>query len=117
MPTQLPDDPYVAVRQAHLVNTDTKSGPVEDLRETQVPQPLLVVPLPIPSSDDLHLTIGRAHTPATIDTKSEPEEAPSKTEEFEASEPSNTRITSSHSSALSDSCTPLAPDHPLTQTS
>ncbi|GJZ89864.1 hypothetical protein Tco_0661791, partial [Tanacetum coccineum] len=117
VPTPLPDDPYVAVRQAHLVNTDTEFGPVEDPRETQVPHPLLVVPSPIPSSDDLHLTIGRAHTPATIDTESEPEEAPSKTEEFEAFEPSNTRITSSHSSASSDSSAPLAPDHPLTQTS
>ncbi|GKD18397.1 hypothetical protein Tco_1207555 [Tanacetum coccineum] len=91
VPTPLPDDPYVA--------------------------PLLVVPSPVPSSDDLHLTVGQAHTPATVDTESEPEEAPSETEEFEASEPSDTRITSSHSSASSDSTAPLSPDHPLTQTS
>nr|GEU54360.1 hypothetical protein [Tanacetum cinerariifolium] len=57
------------------------------------------------------------HKPATLDTKSEPEDAPSETREFEVSEPSNTRITSSHSSASSDSTTPLSPDHPLAQTS
>ncbi|GJR07597.1 hypothetical protein Tco_0790249 [Tanacetum coccineum] len=107
VPTPLPDDPYVAVRQAYLVNTDTEFGPLEDLRETE------------------------AHTPATVDTESEPEEAPSKREEslplvsrvpltdkeFKASKPSDTRTTSSHSSASSDSTAPLSPDHPLTQTS
>ncbi|GJX56994.1 hypothetical protein Tco_0286891 [Tanacetum coccineum] len=36
-------------------------------------------------------------------------------EEFEASEPLDTRTTSSHSSASSDSTTPLSPNHPLTQ--
>ncbi|GJY10024.1 hypothetical protein Tco_0378209 [Tanacetum coccineum] len=65
------------------------------------------------------------------DIKSDPEEAPSKIEEFqplvtrapitdgefEVSEPSDTRITSSHSSASSDSTAPLSPDHPLTQAS
>ncbi|GKF10138.1 hypothetical protein Tco_0048064, partial [Tanacetum coccineum] len=96
--------------QEHLVDTNTKSRPVEDLRETEIPQPLLVEPSPIPSSDDLHLTVGQAHTPATVDTESEPKEAPSKTEEFEASEPSDTRITSSHSLASSDSTAPLSPD-------
>ncbi|GJW31727.1 hypothetical protein Tco_0051759 [Tanacetum coccineum] len=114
VPTLLPDDPYVTVRQAHLVDTDTESGPAEDLRETKVPQPLLVVPSPVLSPDDLHLTIGQDHTPATVDTESEPEEAPSETKEFEASKPSDTRITSSHSSASSDSTAPLSPDHPLT---
>nr|GEW99852.1 hypothetical protein [Tanacetum cinerariifolium] len=42
----------------------------------EISQPLLVVPSPVPSSDDLYLTVGHAHTPATVDTKSEPEEAP-----------------------------------------
>ncbi|GJW90076.1 putative ribonuclease H-like domain-containing protein [Tanacetum coccineum] len=37
-------------------------------------------------------------------------------EEFEASELSDTRITSSYSTALSDSTTLLSPDHPLTKT-
>nr|GFC08631.1 hypothetical protein [Tanacetum cinerariifolium] len=91
----------------------------------------------------------QAYTPATIDTESKPEEAPSETEEFqplatrtaplssdhtptssdltpispltdeefEASEPTDIRITPSHSIAPSDSTTPLSPDHPFTQTS
>nr|GEY30953.1 hypothetical protein [Tanacetum cinerariifolium] len=45
---------------------------------------------------------------ATVDIESEPEEAPSETEEFEASEPSDTRITSSYSIASSESTTPTA---------
>ncbi|GJZ09099.1 hypothetical protein Tco_0543382 [Tanacetum coccineum] len=131
VPTLLPDDPYVAVRQAHLVDTDTASGPLEDLRETEIPRPLLVVPSPVPSSDDLHLTVRQAYTPATVNTESEPEEAPSEieeflplvsrapltNEEFEASEPSDTRTTLSHSSASSNSTVPLSPDHLLTRTS
>ncbi|GKD67190.1 hypothetical protein Tco_1309298, partial [Tanacetum coccineum] len=84
--------------------------------EIEFHHPLLVVPSPVPSSDDLHLIVRHAHTPATVDTESEPEEAPSETEEFEASNPSDTRITSSYSSASSDSIAPLSPDHPLTQT-
>ncbi|GKE29663.1 hypothetical protein Tco_1445047 [Tanacetum coccineum] len=66
-----------------------------------------------------------------VDTESEPEEAPSEAEElqslgsrvplmgeeFEAVEPSGTRTDSSHSSASSDSTTPLSPDHPLTHIS
>ncbi|GJV20690.1 hypothetical protein Tco_1369710 [Tanacetum coccineum] len=65
------------------------------------------------------------------DTESELEEAPSEAEEsqslgsrvplmsveFEASELSGTRTISSHSSASSDSTSPLSPDHPLTQAS
>ncbi|GKF50586.1 hypothetical protein Tco_0147053, partial [Tanacetum coccineum] len=65
------------------------------------------------------------------DTESDPEEAPSEAEElqslgsrvplmgeeFEAVEPSGTRNDSSHSSASSDSTTPLSPDHPLTHVS
>ncbi|GJX01948.1 hypothetical protein Tco_0185861, partial [Tanacetum coccineum] len=50
-----------------------------------------------------------AHTPATIDTKSELKEAPSETEEFQ---PLAARTTP----ASSDSTTPLSPSHPLTQT-
>ncbi|GKB15578.1 hypothetical protein Tco_0849501 [Tanacetum coccineum] len=38
-------------------------------------------------------------------------------EEFEAFEPSGTMTDSSHSSASSDSTTPLSPDHPLTHVS
>nr|GEV01220.1 hypothetical protein [Tanacetum cinerariifolium] len=57
------------------------------------------------------------HTPATLDTKSELEDAPSETKKFDVFEPSNTKITSSHSLASSDSTTLLSPDHLLTQTS
>nr|GFB97280.1 hypothetical protein [Tanacetum cinerariifolium] len=49
VPTSLPDDPYVAVRQAYLVDMDTESGPLDDLREIKIPQPLLVLPSPVPS--------------------------------------------------------------------
>ncbi|GJZ84859.1 hypothetical protein Tco_0650198, partial [Tanacetum coccineum] len=90
VPTPLPDDPYVAVRQAHLVDTDTKFRPLEDLRETEIPQPLPITPSPVPSSDDPYLI---------------------------AIEPSDTRITTSHSIASSNSTTPLSPDHLLAQTS
>ncbi|GKC84543.1 hypothetical protein Tco_1140260 [Tanacetum coccineum] len=117
VPIPLSDDPIREVRQSHLVNTNIESGPLEDLRVIEVPQPLLVVTSPVPSLDDLRLTFGQAHTPVIVDTESELEEAPSETEEFEASEPSDTRITSSHSSASSDSTAPLSPDHLLTQTS
>nr|GEX42185.1 hypothetical protein [Tanacetum cinerariifolium]GEX42192.1 hypothetical protein [Tanacetum cinerariifolium] len=43
--------------------------------------------------------------------------APLTDEEFEAFEPLDTRITTSHSSASSDSTALLSPDHPLTQAS
>ncbi|GJY59062.1 hypothetical protein Tco_0458954 [Tanacetum coccineum] len=68
---------------------------------------------PVPPSDDPYLIVSQAHTPANIDTESEPEEAPSETKEFEASEPSNTRITSPYSTAPSDSITLLSPDQLL----
>ncbi|GKD51071.1 hypothetical protein Tco_1280047, partial [Tanacetum coccineum] len=89
----LSDDPYGAVRQSHLVDTNIKSGPLEDLRETEIPQPLPSAPSLVPPSDDLYLI------------------------EFEASEPSDTRITSPHSITPSDSTTSLSPDHPFAQTS
>nr|GEZ37131.1 hypothetical protein [Tanacetum cinerariifolium] len=82
VPSTLPDDPYVVVRQEHLVYTDTESEPFKDLRETKIPQQLLVVPSPIASPDYLHLIVGHAHTPATIDTESGPEGDPSKKEDF-----------------------------------
>ncbi|GKB96092.1 hypothetical protein Tco_0982229, partial [Tanacetum coccineum] len=76
----LPDDPYVAVRQAQLVDTNTKSELEEAPSEAEEPQPLgSIVPL--------------------------------MSEEFEASELSDTRTISSHSSASSDSTAPLSPDH------
>ncbi|GKF06697.1 hypothetical protein Tco_0037365, partial [Tanacetum coccineum] len=65
------------------------------------------------------------------DTESDPEEAPLEaeesqplgsrvplmSEEFEASEPLDTRTVSSHSPVSSDSNTPLSPAHPLTHVS
>ncbi|GJT37994.1 hypothetical protein Tco_0937859 [Tanacetum coccineum] len=79
----------------------------------------------IPLPDDPYVAVRRAQL---VDTESEPEEAPSEAEElqslgsrvpligeeFEAFEPIGTRTDSSHSSASSDSTTPLSPDHPLT---
>nr|GFA62711.1 hypothetical protein [Tanacetum cinerariifolium] len=84
--TPLPDDPYVAVRHAHLVDTDTESEPKEAPSEIEEWQPLV------------------SRVPLTD-------------EEFEVSEPSDTRITLLHFSALSDSTAPLSPNHSLTQTS
>ncbi|GJZ54218.1 hypothetical protein Tco_0609103 [Tanacetum coccineum] len=149
VPIPLHDDPYMTVRHAYLATTTgSESEPVEDFRETKIPQLLPIASSPVPPSDDTYLIVGNAHTPTAIDTESEPKEAPSETEElqplvtrtsplssdhtptssdptpvlpltnkeFEASEPSDTRITSSHSTAPSDSTTPLSPDHPLTHT-
>ncbi|GJY79473.1 hypothetical protein Tco_0485274 [Tanacetum coccineum] len=101
----LSNDPYLIVRQAHTPATiDTESEPKEAPLETEEFQPLAARTAP-PSSD---------HTP--ISSNSTPD-SPLTDEEFEASEPSDTRITSSHSTAPSDSTTPLSPDHPLAQTS
>ncbi|GKB33828.1 hypothetical protein Tco_0873229 [Tanacetum coccineum] len=96
---------------------DSESKPLKDSREIDIPHPLPIASTPTPPSDNPYLIVIQAHTPATIDTESEPEEAPSKREEFEDSKPSDTRITSSHSTAPSDSTTPLSLDHPLSQTS
>ncbi|GKA86339.1 hypothetical protein Tco_0808050 [Tanacetum coccineum] len=95
----LSDDPIRAVRQSHLVDTDIESGPLEDLREKEIPQPLPSAPSLVPPSDDPYFIVKQTHTLDILDTESEPEEAPLETEEFEASEPSDTGITSSHSTA------------------
>ncbi|GJQ89781.1 hypothetical protein Tco_0000920 [Tanacetum coccineum] len=92
VPTPLFDDHYMVVRQSHFVDTDPESGPLKDLREIEIPQPL-------------------------PNTESEPEEAPSETDEFEAYDLSDTRITSPYSTAPSDSTTLLSSDHALAQTS
>ncbi|GJU72608.1 hypothetical protein Tco_1264013 [Tanacetum coccineum] len=83
----LPDDPYMAVRQAYLATTDIKSKPVEDPLEVEIPQSPRVVPSSI-------LPLTTHHT-----------------EDLEASDPSETKTISP-----SDSTTPPSPDHPLTQT-
>ncbi|GKE20882.1 hypothetical protein Tco_1432394, partial [Tanacetum coccineum] len=87
VPVSLPDDPYMAVRQAYLATTDTESEPFEDPLEAEIPQSPHVVPSSI-------------LPPITHHTK-----------DSEASEPSETRTTSS------DSTAPLSPDHQLTHTS
>ncbi|GJT47796.1 hypothetical protein Tco_0973953 [Tanacetum coccineum] len=86
VPVHLPDDPYVAVRQAQLVDTDIESNPEEAPSRAEDSQPL-------------------------------GSRVPLMSEEFEASEPSSTRTVSSNSLVLSDSTTPLSPDHPLTHVS
>ncbi|GKE24377.1 hypothetical protein Tco_1435889 [Tanacetum coccineum] len=73
-----------------------EEAPLET-NECQSP-PLRTTPL---SYD--HTLISPDYTPAT----------PLSDEEFETSEPSNTRITTSHSTASSDSTTPLFHDHPF----
>ncbi|GJR70818.1 hypothetical protein Tco_0016883 [Tanacetum coccineum] len=83
VPVPLPDDPYVAIRQARLVDTESELEPEEAPFEAEELQSL-------------------------------GSRVPFMGEEFEAVEPSGTRTDSSHSSASSDSTTPLSPDHPLT---
>ncbi|GJV90302.1 hypothetical protein Tco_1538115 [Tanacetum coccineum] len=83
VPILLPDNPYMAVRQSYLATiTDFESEPFEDFREIEIPQPLLIASSLVPPLDDLYLIFGQAHTPASMDTESEPEEAPSETEEL-----------------------------------
>ncbi|GKC45123.1 hypothetical protein Tco_1062845, partial [Tanacetum coccineum] len=55
VPIPLSDDPIRAVRQSHLVDTNIESGPLEDLRETKIPQPLPSTPSLVLPSDDLYL--------------------------------------------------------------
>ncbi|GJY01884.1 hypothetical protein Tco_0360036 [Tanacetum coccineum] len=61
--------------------------------ETKIPQPQPIAPSLVQPSDDPYLI------------------------EFEASKPSDTRITSPHSTAPSNSTASLSPDYPLAQTS
>ncbi|GKF01161.1 hypothetical protein Tco_0028084, partial [Tanacetum coccineum] len=96
VPTPLPDDPYMAVRQSYLATImDSESKPLKDSREIDIPHPLPIGSTPTPPSDNPYLI----------------------REEFEDSKPSDTKITSSYSTASSDSTTPLSLDHPLSQTS
>ncbi|GKA41301.1 hypothetical protein Tco_0733894 [Tanacetum coccineum] len=89
-------DPYLIVRQAHTpVAIDTKSELEEAPSKTEELHPLAARTTP-PSSD---------HTPTSSDPTPV---SPLTDEEFEASEPSDTRVTSSHSTAPSDSTTPTA---------
>ncbi|GKB95205.1 hypothetical protein Tco_0981342, partial [Tanacetum coccineum] len=98
------DDTYLIVGHAHTPTAiDTEYEPKEAPSKTEELQPLVARTSPL-SSD---------HTP----TSSDPTPVlPLTDKEFEASEPSDTRITSSHSTAPSDATAPLSPNHPLTQT-
>nr|GEV39996.1 hypothetical protein [Tanacetum cinerariifolium] len=100
MPISLPDDPYMAVRPTVIhIESEQEEAP----SKTKDLQPLAARTTP-PSSD---------HTPTSPDPTPD---SPLIDDEFEASEPSDTRITSSHSTTPSNSTTPLSHDHPLTQT-
>nr|GEV54859.1 hypothetical protein [Tanacetum cinerariifolium] len=79
VPIPLSNNPIRAVRQAHLVDTDIESKPLEDLGETKIPPPRPTTPLLVSPSDDPYLIVRQTHTPTIIDTESEPEEAPSET--------------------------------------
>nr|GEX39226.1 ribonuclease H-like domain, reverse transcriptase, RNA-dependent DNA polymerase [Tanacetum cinerariifolium] len=69
VPIPLPDDLYMAVRHVYFsIITDFESKPFADSRETEIPQPLPIVPLPVPPSDNLYLIVSQTHIPATIDT-------------------------------------------------
>ncbi|GJX45292.1 hypothetical protein Tco_0261968 [Tanacetum coccineum] len=106
-PSPIPpsNDPYLIVRQAHTPTTiDIESEPEEASLETNEFYPLVARTLP-PSSD---------HTPISFDSTPV---SPLTDEEFEASEPSDTKITSSYSIAPLDSTTPLSLNHSLSQTS
>ncbi|GKC79708.1 hypothetical protein Tco_1130482 [Tanacetum coccineum] len=83
-------DPYEAIRQACLVETDTESEPFEDPVETGTPESPHTVASPTSLPDS---------TPPT-----------SHAEELEDSDTSGARSTSS------DFTAPLSPDHPLTHT-
>ncbi|GKF97277.1 hypothetical protein Tco_0293098, partial [Tanacetum coccineum] len=85
VPVPLPEDPYEAIRQAHLVGTDTESEPIEDLGTESPKSPHNVAsPISFPDSTPL---VGHV-------------------EESEGSD------TSGAGSTSSDSTTPLSPDHP-----
>ncbi|GKD01901.1 hypothetical protein Tco_1172175, partial [Tanacetum coccineum] len=62
------DDPIRAVRQSHLVDTAIESGPLEDLREKEIPQPLPSALSLVPPSDDPYFIVRQTHTLAIIDT-------------------------------------------------
>ncbi|GKE15542.1 hypothetical protein Tco_1423119 [Tanacetum coccineum] len=91
VPAPFPEDPYEAIRQACLVETDTESEPSEDPIDTETPESPHAVASPTPLPDS---------TPPACHTK-----------ESEDSDTSDARSTSS------DSTAPLSPDHLLTCTS
>ncbi|GKC38996.1 hypothetical protein Tco_1051380 [Tanacetum coccineum] len=103
VPIPLPDDPYMAVRKASLATiTDFESEPFEDFRETEIPQQLPITSSPFepkeaPSeTEELQPLPARTTLPSSDHTPTSPDPTPVlplTDEEFEASEPSDTRIT------------------------
>ncbi|GJT46482.1 hypothetical protein Tco_0955197, partial [Tanacetum coccineum] len=90
VPVPFPEDPYEAIRQAYLVETDTKFEPFEDLVETETPE--------------------SPHTVAS------PTSLPDSTPPTRHAEESEDSGTFGERSTPSDCTTPLLPDHPLTHT-
>ncbi|GKE42653.1 hypothetical protein Tco_1469937 [Tanacetum coccineum] len=90
VPAPFPEDPYEAIRQACLVDTDAEFEPSEDPIDTETPESPHAVASPTPFPDS---------TPPACHTK-----------ESEDSDTSGVRSTSS------DSTAPLSPDHLLTRT-
>ncbi|GJX04019.1 hypothetical protein Tco_0189935 [Tanacetum coccineum] len=84
-------DPYEAIRQAYLVETDNESEPFEDPVETETPE-----------------------SPYTV---ASPTSLPNSTPCTRHAEESKDSSTSGARSTPSDSTAPLLPDHPLTHTS
>ncbi|GKA33034.1 hypothetical protein Tco_0719401 [Tanacetum coccineum] len=93
VPPPFPEDPYEAIRQACLVETDTESEPSEDPIDTEIPE------LPYDVASVSPTTLPDSTPPACH------------TEESKDSDTSGARSTSS------DSTAPLSPDHLLTRTS
>ncbi|GKF21696.1 hypothetical protein Tco_0070334, partial [Tanacetum coccineum] len=91
VPVPLLEDPYEAIRQAYLVETDAESEPFKDLVETK--------------------TLESPHTVASPITLPDSTPPVCHVEELEDSDMSGARSTSS------DSTAPLLADHPLTHTS
>ncbi|GJX12715.1 hypothetical protein Tco_0204473 [Tanacetum coccineum] len=91
VPAPFPEDPYKAIRQACLFETDTESKPFEGPVETE--------------------TLDSPHTIAS------PTLLPDSTPPACHAEESEDSDTSGAKSTSSDSTTPLSPDHPLTHTS
>ncbi|GKF82640.1 hypothetical protein Tco_0244296 [Tanacetum coccineum] len=90
VPVPFPEDPYEAIRQAYLVETDTKFEPFEDLVETETPE-----------------------SPHTVASPTSLPDSMPPTRHAEESEDSGTF---GERSTPSDCTAPLSPDHLLTHT-
>ncbi|GKD56525.1 hypothetical protein Tco_1289912, partial [Tanacetum coccineum] len=101
VPIPLLDDPYMAVRKAYIATImDSESEPFEDFRETKIPQQLPIAlspPKEAPSeTEELQPLPARTTLPSSDHTPTSPNPTlvlPHTDEEFEASEPLDTKIT------------------------